>query len=221
MWSELLVLAKNVAGNSKVRVAFKWAKTIGLTGLLLSGAQQAAVALAPQSFDAFYNPVAEAVGLHRPYAAISHEPAEAPLKQGDVGKTDNFYYEFKLTDLNSVGSVYGRFHGVAATPDGPVDPRWWTVRGTTNGNVAQLHYVNEKGVPLGNIVLRRSADTATWAGHLTGIDQSISDKDFVQSPIIVTQSRYELPRVAKDSFLATAPRIVAGYDRSAPGNSHQ
>ena len=59
--------------------------------------------------------------------------------------------------------------------------------------------------------LQRSKDGSVWAGHLVGIDRSISDTDLVQSPIIVVQSDYDLTRLKTDDFLNESPVLVKGY----------
>jgi hypothetical protein len=193
--------------NPSVRRGLVLAKTLGITGVLLGGIQQVTAAHAPQWAD----PVAEHLFLRRNMAAFTNEPGDQAPGQGKLSTTSKFKYEFRISDLDGSGVVRGRFRGFSA--DGQVDPRWWYVSGRSDGKRAMLTYRNEKGDVLGELNLLRSKDGSVWAGHLLGIDRSISDADLVQSPIIVAQSDYDLTRHKSDEFLNESPVLVKGYTR--------
>ena len=208
--SRLAAAADFVSGLIRkpwVRRSLVPAKALGISGLLLAGAQQLTTTYAPQWTD----PVAEFLYLRQTLAAVSHEPREQAPGKGKIARTDRFKYEFRLSNLNDPGIVRGRFRGYAK--DGKPDPRWWYVSGRSDGKRALLTYRNENGAVLGELGLARSKDGALWAGYLTGIDRSITDTGFVQSPIIVAQSDYDLTRIKSDGFLKKRPVVVDGYTK--------
>ncbi|MCS3761640.1 hypothetical protein [Bradyrhizobium centrosematis] len=182
-------------------------KALGISSVVLAGAQQLTTTYAPQWAD----PVAEFLHLRKSFAAVTLEPGEQPPGQGKITATESFKYEFRLSNLNDGGIIRGRFRGYAK--DGKADPRWWYVSGRSDGKRAMLTYHNENGVVLGQLSLTLSKDKALWAGYLTGIDRSISDTGFVQSAIIVAQSDYDIARVKSDSFLKTRPFLINGYTK--------
>ncbi|WP_370157735.1 hypothetical protein [Bradyrhizobium yuanmingense] len=206
---QLLAWAKSGASqlirNPSVRRGLVLAKTLGIAGVLAGGIQQVAATHAPQWVD----PAAEYLYLRQDMAAFTNEPGEQPPGQGKINTTTKFKYEFRISNLDSAGVVRGRFHGYSE--DGKPDPRWWYLTGRSDGKRAMLTYRNEKGVVMGELSLLRSKDGSVWAGHLVGIDRSISDTDLVQSPIIVAQSDYDLNRLKSDDFLNESPVLVKGY----------
>ncbi|KRQ16716.1 hypothetical protein [Bradyrhizobium manausense] len=206
---QLLAWAKSSASqfirNPAVRRWLVLAKTLGIAGVLAGGIQQVAATHAPQWVD----PAAEYLYLRQDMAAFTNEPGEQPPGQGKINTTTKFKYEFRVSNLDSAGVVRGRFHGYSE--DGKPDPRWWYLTGRSDGKRAMLTYRNEKGVVMGELSLLRSKDGSVWAGHLVGIDRSISDTDLVQSPIIVAQSDYDLNRLKADDFLNESPVLVKGY----------
>jgi hypothetical protein len=203
--------AKAVLAGERSRAILKWGKRLGLTGLLASGLQQAAMATMPRTVDAAYNPVAEWTGFHVAYEGVTQEPTEAPANQGNVARRAKYAYEMRLSELDTNGAIFGRFRGDSFTPGGEKDPRWWTVRGHSDGTRTELYYTDEEGKILGHIELTKYADSI-WAGHLTGLDRSISDKGSVQSPIIVTGS-YFVPRAQNDKFLDEPSVYIPAYDQ--------
>ncbi|WFT97011.1 hypothetical protein QA633_08145 [Bradyrhizobium barranii] len=190
-----------------MRRSLALAKALGISGVVLAGTQQLTTTYAPQWID----PVAEFMHLRQTLSAVTHEPGEQPAGQGKIAATDQFKYEFRLSSLNDAGIVRGRFRGYGK--DDKPDPRWWYVSGRSDGKRAMLTYRNENGAVLGELSLARSKDGALWAGYLIGIDRSISDTGFVQSPIIVAQSDYDLTRVKSDAFLKTRPVLISGYTK--------
>jgi len=195
------------------RKALRWAKGIGVSGLVLSGMQQGATAAAPHVMNQLYYPVAEVLGYHTTRAAATNEPAEAAPMQGNLTKREKYHYEFRITKLDTAGSIYGRFRGDGWPPDAPKDPRWWEISGNSDGSRAELNYTNEDGKILGHISLTRSKDGATWDGHLVGIDESIAEKDMVDSPIVIASSSYALTGLRDDPYLNTPSVLRAAYDR--------
>ena len=185
----------------------------GIAGLLASGLTQGATAVAPFAMKSLSNPVAEVVGLHQQYAVVTDEPAEAAPGQGELTKRTKFLYDLRVTGLDTVGSVTGRFRGSSWESDGPTDPRWWLVHGNSDGKQARLTYTNEKGEILGHISLKRSKDGSTWAGELAGIDRSISDVNPIISPIIVAQSRYDIERLKNDDHLNRPSTMAIAYSK--------
>jgi hypothetical protein len=206
---QLLGLVKSSASqiirNPSVRRWLVLAKTLGITGVLVGGIQQVTATHAPQWAD----PAAEYLYLRHDMAAFTREPADQAPGQGKINATTKFKYEFRISNLESAGVVRGRFHGFSE--DGKPDPRWWYLTGRSDGKRAMLTYRNEKGDVLGELNLLRSKDGSVWAGHLVGVDRSISDTDLVQSPIIVAQSDYDLNRLKSDDFLNESPVLVKGY----------
>lgn len=203
---------KELVANRRGRRVLLWAKRLGLTGVAVTVIQQAAMATAPQTFDAAYNPVAELFGFHRTYAAITNEPSDGAPESGDVNLRTKYAYEMRLSVLDTNGTVVGRFRGDSLVPAEDKDPRWWSIKGDSDGKLAQLRYTNEKGELLGMILLKKSKDSAIWVGYLTGIDRSISNTSLVQSPIIVAQSRWDLARISHDKHLDKKSVLVAMYD---------
>ncbi|WP_092303114.1 hypothetical protein [Bradyrhizobium sp. Ghvi] len=206
---QVLAWAKSSASrlirNPSVRRCLVLAKTLGIAGVLAGGIQQVAATHAPQWTD----PAAEYLYLRQDMAAFTNEPGEQAPGQGKINTTIKFKYEFRISNLDSAGVVRGRFRGYSE--DGKPDPRWWYVTGRSDGKRAMLTYRNEKGDVMGELSLLRSKDGSVWAGHLVGIDRSISDADLVQSPIIVAQSDYDLNRLKSDDFLNESPVLVKGY----------
>jgi hypothetical protein len=199
--------------DARCRKVLKWAKRLGVTGLIFSGLQQAAVATVPHTVDAAWNPVAEVIGFHRGYEAVTKEPSDAAPSQGQINDRSTYLYEMRLSRLDTKGSVFGRFRGDSQTPSADKDPRWWTIRGNSDGKLAELSYTDEEGHILGNIELKMSADSALWVGHLTGLDRSISDQALVQNPIIVAQSAYDASRIQADKFLDAPSVLIPNYNR--------
>lgn len=197
--------ASQLIRNPSVRRWLVLAKTLGIAGVLAGGIQQVAATHAPQWVD----PAAEYLYLRQDMAAFTNEPGEQAPGQGKINTTTKFKYEFRISNLDTAGVVRGRFHGYSE--DGKPDPRWWYLTGRSDGKRAMLTYRNEKGVVMGELSLLRSKDGSVWAGHLVGIDRSISDTDLVQSPIIVAQSDYDLNRLKSDDFLNESPVLVKGY----------
>ena len=197
--------ASQIIRNPSVRRWLVLAKTLGITGVLVGGIQQVTATHAPQWAD----PAAEYLYLRHDMAAFTREPNDQAPGQGKINATTKFKYEFRISNLDSAGVVRGRFHGFSE--DGKSDPRWWYLTGRSDGKRAMLTYRNEKGDVLGELNLLRSKDGSVWAGHLVGIDRSISDTDLVQSPIIVVQSDYDLNRLKADDFLNESPVLVKGY----------
>jgi len=191
--------------NPSVRRWLVLAKTLGITGVLVGGIQQVTATHAPQWAD----PVAEHLFLRQNMAAFTREPDDHAPGQGKINATTQFKYEFRISNLDGVGVVRGRFRGLS--DKGAPDPRWWYLTGRSDGKRAMLTYRNEKGDVMGELSLLRSKDGSIWAGHLVGIDRSISDTDLVQSPIIVAQSDYDLNRLKADDFLNESPVLVKGY----------
>jgi hypothetical protein len=198
-------LANQIIRNPSARRWLVLAKTLGITGVLLGGLQQAAITYTPQ----FVDPIAEFLYLRHTMAAYTHEPDEHAPGQGKITTVAGFNYEFRISDLDARGTVRGRFRGLS--DQGKPDPRWWYVSGRSDGKRAMLTYRNEKGDVLGELSLQRSKDGSVWAGHLIGIDRSISDTDLIQSPIMVAQSDYDLPRLKADDFLDESPVLVKSY----------
>ena len=197
--------ASQIIRNPSVRRWLVLAKTLGITGVMVGGIQQVTATHAPQWTD----PVAEHLFLRQDMAAFTREPDDQAPGQGKINATTQFKYEFRISNLESAGVVRGRFHGFS--DDGKLDPRWWYLTGRSDGKRAMLTYRNEKGDVMGELSLLRSKDGSVWAGHLVGIDRSISDTDLVQSPIIVAQSDYDLSRLKADDFLKESPVLVKGY----------
>jgi hypothetical protein len=119
----------------------------------------------------------------------------------DLTARTKYKYEFYISKLDAKGTVRGRFRGDAQNPCEEKDPEWWLVRGYSDGKTALLSYTDDDGKVLGKILLTQSVDKRLWIGQLVGVDRSISDKGFVQSPVMIARHDYDLLRIKGDMFL--------------------